>query len=117
MIAVTTTIVIARPEVPVAPPIPVVIVVPPTSVTVPIPGEVSASVVARGDPAGSRVRRAGPITGVPLVMVPHRIPIARDPSKFRAGARQNPHNTWRRRCANLDSNGNLGESGYRGQYK
>jgi hypothetical protein len=98
MIVFTTTIMIVAPEIPLAMPIPMVVVVPPTSVAVPIPGEVSASVVSRGDPAGSRARRAGPITGVPLVMVPHGIPIARDPSKFTAGARrQNPDNTWRRR--------------------
>jgi hypothetical protein len=116
MIVFTITIMIAGPEVPVATPIPMVVVLPPTGVAVPKPGKVSASVVSRGDPAGSRVRRAGPKTGVPLVMVPHRIPIACDPSKFRAAARRlNPDNTWRRRGANLDSNGNLSDSGYRAE--
>jgi hypothetical protein len=118
MIVVPPPITIVVPEVPVATPIPMVVVLPPTGVAVPIPGEVSASFVSRRDPAGSRVRWAGPITGVPLVVVPHGIPIALDPSKFRAGARrQNPDNTWGRRCANLDSNGNLSERGYRGKYQ
>ena len=118
MIVLPPPIMIAVPEIPVAIPIRMVVVLPPTGVTVPIPGEVSASFVSRRGPAGSRVRRAGPITGVPFVMVPHGIPIALDPSKFRAGARrQNPDNTWSRRCANLDSNRNLGESGYRGKYQ
>ena len=116
MIVLPPPIMIVVPEIPVVIPIPIVVVLPPTGVAVPIPGEVSASFVSRRGPAGSRVRRAGPVTGVPLVMVPQGRPIALDPSKFRAGARrQNRDNTWRRRCANLYFNGNLGERGYRGK--
>src|SRR4051794_480570 len=105
-------IIIVLSEIPVVPPIPMVVVLPVSRIAVPIPGEVAASLVSRGDPAGRMVRRAGPITGVPLIVVSPRIPVALDPDKPWAGMRwQNPNYAQRRRCTDLDSYGNLGECG------
>ena len=95
MIALPPLIMIAAPEIPFALPIPMVVVLSPTGVTVPIPGEVSASFVSRRGPAGSRVRRAGPKTGVPLVMISDGIPIPIDPDEIRPrGHRRYDNARW-----------------------
>ena len=103
---------IALSEIPIAPPIPMVVVLPASGIAVPMPGEVATSFISRDYPAGRRVDGAGPITGVPSVVVADRIPVARDPDKLWAGTRrQNPNYTRRRRCADLDADGNLSECG------
>src|SRR5262245_33601010 len=99
-------------EIPTSISIPVVVVIAPTSVTVPISGEVAAPFVTRGYPTGIGVCGAGPVTGVPLVVFFHRIPVALHPDKLGSGSRrQNPDNARGRRRANLDSDGYLGEGG------
>jgi len=90
--------------IPIAIPIRVVIVIAPTSIAVPIPGEVAAPLITRGYPTGVGVHGTGPVTRVPLVVISLWIPVALDPDKLRAGSRrQDPDNTRGRRRANLDS--------------
>ena len=111
-------IMIAVPEIPIAISIPMVIVIAPTGVAGPIPGEVAATFITRGDPPGVGVHGAGPVTGMPLVVVSRRIPVALHPVKLRTGSRRkNPDNTRGRRRADLDSDRNLREGRCSGKNK
>jgi len=110
MAAAPPAIIIIVLEIPTAIPIPLVVVIAPTSVAIPIPGEVEAPFVTRGNPTGVGVHGASPVTGVPLVVFFHWIPVALDPHKLRLGSRwQNPDNARGRRRANVDSDRYLGE--------
>jgi hypothetical protein len=113
-----SAIVIAVPEIPVVAFIPMVVVIAPAVVAVPIAGEVSAPVVTRGYPPGVRVNGAGPVTGVPFIVIAHGIPVAIHPHEVRARPRRLDADDARGRGrANLDSNRNLGEGGCSGKYQ
>jgi len=77
---------------------PVTVVVPPAFVT-------------RAYPSGAHIRRAGPVTGMPLVVASHGIPITLNPDKVGTGDRRpHGHDTGRRRRTDLDSDSDLGEN-------
>src|SRR4051794_17076814 len=95
-------------------PVPVVVVVASTVIAVPIPREVAPAFVVRSHPRSRRIRRPRPVSRVPLIMIPFRIPVAAHPDELGAGPRrQNPHLTVRRRRTDLDADGNLRNSGCR----
>jgi hypothetical protein len=84
--------------------IPTMVVLHAAAFTLPISGEIAPSVISGRNPSRGRIRHAGPITAVPLIVVSNRIPITVDPIEIRAGAdrtRTNHPQRWGR--ANGDS--------------
>lgn len=86
-------------------PVPLVIVIDMAMISIPISCIKLLSIMARFDPMSPLVRRACPITVMPLIAMPDRIPIAVD--KCVTGARAPRHNanhtrTWRRTNSNAD---------------
>ena len=104
--AVTVPIFVTKIPVPVA--VPAVVMFKPTAISFPVTPKELLPIMMRHDPAGFRVRRSSPITVMPLVMVPHRIPITLYPHKLGAwSSRQNANHAgsgWR---ANSDPNRDL----------
>jgi len=73
------------------------------------------SVMARNDPDGAPVGWTRPVAVMPLVMMPNRIPIARNPDEPRPRSYgPDPNDPGGRRRANLNSDGNLAEGGASG---
>src|SRR2546427_7329128 len=89
--------------------IPMMVVVAPAALALPIPFKEALSVMARRDPAGARVGRAGPVSVMPLVVVSHGIPVALHPEKFRTRTPWHNHDPLRRRRADSDPDRNLTE--------
>jgi hypothetical protein len=88
--------------------VPAVVVLEAAAVSVPIAREVLLAVVVWRDPVRARVRRAGPVAGVPLVVLAVRVPIALHPDEVRPRARRHLNNPGRRGRANSDPERNLG---------
>jgi hypothetical protein len=100
--AVVTTVI------PVFPAVRAVIVLNPTAIPTPITEKELLAVVTRPDPVRACVRRSSPVTGMPLVLPPHRIPIAVDPNKVGAWAMWlYSHHSRLRWRANSDSERDL----------
>jgi len=96
--------------------VPLMIVREMASTAVPVTFEESLSIVTRRHPACSFVSRLRPISIVPFVMIAGRIPVACHPKISGARtSRMYPDDTGRWRCADPDSNRNLGEERSSGQ--
>ena len=94
--------------VPVAVSVPVVVMFNPAPMVFPVTRKEPFSIVMRFHASSPRVRWLSIITFVPLVMLPHRIPITGYPHELRAWAwRQNVDHIGRWWRANCDSNGDL----------
>jgi len=109
----------------------VTVVIPPVAITIAVPSMVvfetaaialpvarkkALSVMMRRNPDRSRVRWASPVSGMPLIMVAHGIPVALDPNKLRTWAYWlNPNDALGRRRTNSDPDGYLG--GHRARNK
>src|SRR5215468_1250621 len=90
--------------------IPMMIVAQPPAIAFPITFVIAPAIVARHYPHGIGVRRPRPVPVVPLPMMAHRIPITFQPNKTRSGGnRPDMYDARRRRRADLDTNGYLGE--------
>jgi hypothetical protein len=84
--------------------VPFVVVLDVAAFSFPIAVEEHAAFIAGAYPSGSRIRSDCPITLVPLVMVPHGVPIGLDPHIFRAWTDRNySHNPRRRGRPDSDS--------------
>jgi len=82
-----------------------------SAIAFPIAVIITLAVVARAYPYRATVRRPGPISVMPLVVIPDWIPIAIHPEVSRARSyRPDPNHPWRRRRSDSNSNGNLGIS-------
>ena len=78
------------------------------AVSFPIPRIISFAVVAWCNPVSSLIRRSSPIAFMPLVMIPHGIPITLHPHVVRVWpCRHNDNGPGRRWRRNYDSDGNL----------
>ena len=90
--------------------VPMMIVLAAAALTIPIAGEELGTIVVGCDPSGSSVRRSCPITFVPAVASPDRVPITIYPDIFGAGSRRkNPNHARWRRGTDSDSDGYLSE--------
>jgi hypothetical protein len=75
------------------------------AIAIPIAFKEAFSIMMRLHPPCAAVRWAGPVSVVPLIMVAHRVPVARYPRIAVAGASGlNPHDTrsWRRADSHSD---------------
>ena len=96
--------------------VPLMIVGEMASIAVPVTFEESLPIVTGRYPACAFIRRSRPISIVPFVMVAGRIPVACDPRIPGARTpRLYPDDTRGWRCADPDSNRNLGEERSSGQ--
>src|SRR5271157_4504305 len=97
--------------IPIAAAVPTVIVFHAAVLSLPVTVVVPPAFVTRADPSGSPIRRASPVTGMPSVVVSHRIPITLDPCEVRTGGPRphGHHPGWGRRT-DLDSDSDLGEN-------
>jgi hypothetical protein len=87
--------------------VPVVVVFNSTSLPGPVTRKVLRAIVVRRNPNGSQIRTSSPVTLVPAILVPHRIPIAFHPHKIWPRLRRLKHYArWRWR-PNHDSDRNL----------
>jgi hypothetical protein len=95
-------------EIPVATMIPVMIVLDPSVASIPVTRKIPLSVMVGCNPTRTFVRRPGPISGVPLIVMSYRIPIAFHPNEIRPGpgGHHGDNARWRR-SADLDSNRDL----------
>jgi hypothetical protein len=108
IVVISAVVLLIFAKIPVPIVIPMVIVVVTALVSVPIAHKILFSIMARRDPARSRVRRSCPIAIMPSVDSAFRIPIAADPDELGAGlAWQNANDTGSRWRADSDSDGNL----------
>ncbi len=84
------------------------------AIAIPVAFKVTLSVVTRFHPTGAGISGTCPVSLVPLIVVSHRIPVARNPQTSGAGTpRLYPYYTGRRRRADSYSDGNLSEDGSR----
>jgi hypothetical protein len=103
MIAIMVIMVAPAIAVPVPIPIPMVIVLKTATIPIPIPYEKLPTIMMRWNPTRAHVRRPCPVSLVPFVVPPDRIPIALDPDEFRArGRRKNANHTRRRRRPDIN---------------
>src|SRR5215475_1750693 len=81
--------------------------------TSPVASVIAALSIVWNDPDRANVRRTRPVASVPVIMTVRRIPVAVDPNElviFRIGAwRANGDHSGLRRCADLNSDGDLAE--------
>lgn len=91
--------------------VPMMIVFAAAALAIPIASEELRPIVVGGDPSGPSIWRPRPITVMPAVVSPDRIPIAVHPKIFGTGSRRkNPnHARWWRRT-DCDSDGYLSEN-------
>jgi hypothetical protein len=90
--------------------VPVMVVFPPAVIAIPVPFKESLSVVAGTNPTCAGIGRTSPVTLMPLVVVPHRIPVSFHPDEFRAWSWwKHPNNSRRRWRSDHDSNRHLAE--------
>lgn len=100
--AVVTTVI------PVFPAVRAVIMFNTTAIPTPITEKELLAVVTRPDPVRACVRRSSPVTGMPPVLPPNRIPIAVDPNKVGTWSTWlHSHHSRLRWRANSDSKRNL----------
>src|SRR5579883_467405 len=93
--------------------VPAVVVLAPSVVAIPVTREVPAALITRSNPPRAAINRQRPITGVPLVVISHWIPVALHPNVVRAGAGgQNLDHArrWRRTDLYPDRNLPVGRS-------
>ena len=102
-------VIVVLPPIAVMVAIPAMVVLAPTSLTLPISPIEALSIVARPYPPSTRIDRAGPISGMPPVVAPDGIPVTVNPDEVRTRPRRNGNNPRRRRRTNSDSNRNLAE--------
>jgi hypothetical protein len=109
MVIMVVAIMIPIPvAVPVLVPVPMVIVLIPAAIPIPIPYKILPTLMAWPNPPSARIWRPSPVTLMPFIVSPRRIPIALDPDEFRTRARwKNPNHPGRRRRPDIDSDGNL----------
>lgn len=109
MVAMIAVMVVAvAPVVAVSIPVPMMIVLKPTAAAFPIAFEEPLAVMMGRHPYGARIRRAGPISVMPPVVVANRIPVALNPCPLRTGTgRQNSNHAWGWRGADLDADGEV----------
>jgi hypothetical protein len=95
--------------IPFALPIPPVVMLKPAVIAMPVARKEPLAIVMRCYPFSPRIRQPCPITFMPLVSLPHWIPITGYPNELRGWSwRQNANHYWRRRRANTDSDGDVG---------
>jgi len=92
-----TVVVVMFTKIPVAVAVPVMVVFTPATVTLPVPRKETLTVMVGSNPTRARIYRTTPVSGMPPVVVSHRIPVSFDPYEFRARTwRENPNHTrWR----------------------
>ena len=91
--------------------IPLVIVRHAAAIAFPVAFEPPRAIVMRRYPPGARVWRARPIPFMPMIAMPHRVPIAFNPNKIGTRSRRpDPHDPRRRWRADRNAHGNLGET-------
>jgi hypothetical protein len=78
-------------------PVPVMIMIAPAVIAFPIPLIEAFSIVSRPHPMGASIRRASPVSIVPLVVVAYWIPVALYPDVLRSRAPGLYANDTRRR--------------------
>jgi hypothetical protein len=96
--------------------VPTVVVGDSAAIAIPVAFIEKRSIMSRSHPVCAGVRRTGPVSAVPLIMMAHRVPIA--PCKGLAGAetsRLNPDDPRPRRRADSHSDGKLREHSSRCQ--
>jgi hypothetical protein len=119
MITVTIAVMIAM-IVAVAIPVPAMIMVDTPVPAFPIAGKKALAIVMRADPMGAFIWRARPISFVPSVVAPDRVPVTIYPEEIRTGSgRAHRNDAWWGRRADSDSDGYLtvGNEGARQQHK
>ena len=90
--------------------IPMVIVRHPPAPAFPVTFVEALTIVVGYHPRGTRIRWAGPVTVVPLVMMANRVPIPLHPDKARSRSHRSDRDDSRRRGRpNGDSHGYLSE--------
>jgi hypothetical protein len=108
MIAIVVVVITPTVAVPVMVMVPMVVVLKATAIPFPIAYKILATLMAWPNPTRSRVWRPRPITFVPLVVPPDRIPVTLDPYKFRPRSwREHANYPRGRRRPDADPNGNL----------
>ena len=112
-VMVAVVVVFAKIAVPVV--VPVMVVVAPAGIACPVSMKIALSIVTRRHPLCTGISRAGPVSGMPFIMVSHRKPIAFHPKTLRGWAGRHDlnlnHARRRRRVADYDADGNLAERG------
>ena len=81
---VVSVAVMALAKIAVAVTVPVMVVFSPAAIALPVPIKEALSIVVGGNPAGTGIDWTSPVPGMPLVVVPHRVPISLHPNEFRA---------------------------------
>ena len=90
--------------------VPTVVVGDSAAIAIPVAFIEKRSIMSRSHPVCAGVRRTGPVSVVPPVMVAHRVPIATYEGIAGAGtSRHNPNYTGPRRRADSHSDENLSE--------
>jgi hypothetical protein len=103
-------VVVAKIAVAVA--VPVMVVFALAAIAVPVAIKEALSVMVRRHPACARINCASPVSGMPLIVSSHWIPVAFHPDEFRAWtSRQNPNHPRGRWRADSNSDRNLAEHG------
>src|SRR5580704_12715987 len=102
-------------EVAVASVVPRMIVLDPAAGAIPITFVEISAVVHGSDPGRTYIRRTRPVSVMPPVATPDRVPISPNPCVTGAGIYWYCNNSGRRRRANCDSNRYSGECHSRGK--
>jgi len=85
--------------------VPMVIMFKSAMLPVPIPRKILCAVMMRWNPARANVGWPRPVTLMPFIVSPYRIPVALDPNEIRTrGGRKNANHAGRRRRPDIDSN-------------
>lgn len=102
-VVITVTVII-----PITVAVPPMVMCPAAAPPFPVALEEALTVMMRRDPDRADVGWAGPIARVPLVMVPHWIPVTRHPNRFWAGRGRLHYHSRGRRRSNSHANGDVG---------
>jgi hypothetical protein len=98
--------------------VPAMVVAELAAIAIPVAFIEALAIVTRRHPVYARVSWTGPVSLVPLIVVAHRVPVARYPGIAGAGtSRLHSQYTDRWRRADSHSDGKLGESCSRGQQR
>ena len=104
-VAIMIVVIVPAAAITVVIPVPAMVVVEAASVTIPIAGEETVSIMMRHYPARARIGRKRPVAVMPSIAPVNRIPVAFDPNVIGSRPpRQHTNNARWRRWANPDTN-------------
>jgi len=96
--------------------VPVMVVLAPSAIAFPVPGKEAPAVVVWNNPTRAGIWRTSPVSGMPLVVVSHGIPISFHPYELGAWTcRENPDDAWWRWRPDLYPYRHLTERACRGR--